>query len=83
MKTTIDINDDLLSRARKLARRSGKPLRAIVEEALRLSLAQAQSMREYRLPDRSICKPDAPDQLERLSWQDLRAEIYGEPDRRG
>jgi hypothetical protein len=40
-------------------------------------------MREYRLPDRSICKPDAPDQLERLSWQDLRAEIYGEPDRRG
>ena len=39
MKTTIEIADDLLSRAKRQARRERKTLRAIVDEALRQHLA--------------------------------------------
>jgi Arc/MetJ family transcription regulator len=39
MKTTIEIADDLLSRAKRQARRERKTLRAIVDEALRHRLA--------------------------------------------
>lgn len=81
MKTTLDINDDLLTRAKKLAKRSGKPLRAIVEDSLRQALTRAQARQAYELPDLSAGDPDAQDPLEWLSWQDLRDEIYGEPRR--
>ena len=78
MKTTLEIRDDLLIRAKKLAKRTGRPLRAVVEDSLRAALALAEQPREYKLPDLSVGDPEADDPLERLSWQDLRAEIYGE-----
>jgi hypothetical protein len=79
MKTTLDIKDELLVRAKKLAKRSGRPLRAVVEEGLRLALSQPGESRAYDLPDFSVGDPDAVDPLESLTWQDLRNEIYGEP----
>lgn len=39
MKTTIDIADPILARAKKMAREHDTTLRAIVEEALRARLA--------------------------------------------
>ena len=78
MKTTLDIKDELLARAKKLAKRSGKPLRAVVEDGLRLALARESESRAYKLPDFSTGIPAADDPLELLSWQDLREEIYGE-----
>ena len=41
MKTTIDIVDDLLVRAKQLAAEERKPLRRIVEEGLALRLSNA------------------------------------------
>jgi hypothetical protein len=38
MKTTIDIADDLVQRARKVQREQNLTLRALVEEGLRLAL---------------------------------------------
>ena len=38
MRTTIDINDDLLAALRKKAMESGIPLKAVVNQALRLGL---------------------------------------------
>ena len=35
MKTTLDIHDELLARAKQHARQTGRPLRAFVEEGLR------------------------------------------------
>jgi hypothetical protein len=32
---------------------------------------------QYRLPDRSVGEAGGANPLELLSWQDLRAEIYG------
>jgi hypothetical protein len=77
MKTTVEIPDALLDRARQLARRSGRPVRALIEEGLRLALQKEASVGPYEMPDRSVGDPAAANPLESLSWQDLRAEIYG------
>lgn len=83
MKTTVDVQDDLLDQARRLAKRTGRPLRAVIEQGLRLALREAGRDQPYVLPDCSFGEPDAPDPLESLSWQDLRGEIYGSPGARG
>lgn len=77
MKTTIDIADALFARAKRHARRAGKPLRTLVEEGLRRVLDESPAPRGYRLPDRSAGKAGGPRPIEKLSWQDLRDEIYG------
>ena len=78
MKTTIDIHDELLVRAKRHARRIGRPLRSVVEEGLRQVLAKAPDAPRYRLPDVSAGDPNAPDPLEEYSWPDLRETIYGD-----
>ncbi len=77
MKTMVEISDALLERARRQARRSGQTVRALIEQGLRLVLEGQPETGRYRLPDRSVGKPGAANPLESLSWQDLRAEIYG------
>ena len=79
MKTTLDIQDALLERAKRHAKRVRRPLRAIVEEGLRRVLSERAAAAAYTLPDASVGDPNAADPLERLSWQDLREEIYGQP----
>ncbi len=78
MKTTIDIHDELLARAKRHARNTGRSLRAVVEDGLRQVLALPASRSRYRLPDLSVGDPNAADPLEAYSWQDLRGVIYGE-----
>ena len=76
MKTTVEIADDLLARARQHARRTGQPVRALIEEGLRLALRSEPAPAKYHLADRSAGNPRDPNPLEALSWQDLRDEIY-------
>jgi hypothetical protein len=78
MKTTIDISDALFQRAKKEARRTGRPMRQLVEQGLRLVLDAEGTSKPYSLPDRSIGNARARSPLDSLSWQDLRNEIYGE-----
>jgi len=82
MKTTVDIQDLLLDRAKRYARRSQQPLRAVIEEGLRRVLAEERTADRFELIDASVGDPDVPDPLERYSWQDLRAEIYGDSPQR-
>ena len=79
MKTTIDIHDELLARATRHARGAGVPLRAVVEEGLRLVLQAPQPAEDYRMPDLSVGDPNGDDPLEAYSWQDLSEVIYGFP----
>jgi len=46
MRTTIRLDDDLLREARKLAARSGRTLTAVIEDALRESLARRKKARD-------------------------------------
>ncbi len=79
MKTTIDISDELLARARLHARVAGVPLRAVVAEGLRLLLEADESVEPYTLPDLSVGDPRADDPLEAYSWQDLSEAVYEHP----
>ena len=49
MKTTVDIADELYERARREARRSGRPVRALIEEGLRLALRAEHERAKYHL----------------------------------
>jgi len=77
VKTTVEIPDALLDRARRHGLRTGQPVRALIEEGLRLVLRGEPRGEVYRLPDRSVGEAGAANPLESLSWQDLRSEIYG------
>ena len=58
MEISIDIHDELLRRPGQYAELTGQPLRAVVEEGLRLVL---DAKREpYKLPDKSVGTPGGP-----------------------
>lgn len=77
MKTTIDIHDELFMRAKRHARETGRPLRAVVEDGLRRVLSPSHSGHSYVLPDLRVGDPAAADPLEQYSWPELRELIYG------
>ena len=76
MKTTLDIADELLYRAKRHAQATGRPLRAVVEEGLRAVLAERPQER-YTMPDLRVGDAAASDPLERYTWAELRDLIYG------
>jgi len=49
MRTTIELNDQVFRAAKRRATDEGKPLREIVEAALRAYLGLARARRDYRL----------------------------------
>lgn len=77
MKTTLDIQGELLTRAKQYAQRTRQPLAAVIEEGLRQVLSAEASRRSYRLPDLSVGNPNGPDPLSALSWQEVREAMYG------
>lgn len=78
MKTTIDIHDELLARAKRHATETGRPLRAVVEDGLRHVLSTSTTRDRYTLPDLRVGDSGATDPLERFSWPELREMIYGD-----
>ena len=79
VKTTIDIQAELLARAHRHAQRTGRPLSAVVEEGLRQVLPKAVPRQRYRLPDESVGESGGRDPMEAYPWPDRRGVIYGEP----
>lgn len=80
MKTTLNIQDELLAHAKRYAQRTGQPLRAVVEEGLRRVLPTESPRERYVLPDHSVGKTGGRDPLETYSWQDIREVVYGLPE---
>ncbi len=78
MKTTIDIHDELLKRAKRHADKTGQPLRAVVEEGIRLVLEASAKRKPYKLPDKSVGKPGDPFPLASYSWDEIRDIIYND-----
>ena len=54
MKTTLDIDHELLARAKRRDRKADRPLRALVEDGLRQTLSAYTERRQYCLPDLSV-----------------------------
>jgi hypothetical protein len=78
MRTSVDIPDSLLQRARKLARERGTTLRQILIEGLTTTLERDPAVHKYRLKDCSFGKGGL---VSGLSWSDTErlAELtYGD-----
>lgn len=77
MKTTIDIANDLSIRARELAAKRGTTLRAVVEEGLRMALAEDRGEMQYRLPDKSVRGRGLHREFQTKPWSDILEASYG------
>lgn len=76
MKTTIELAPALLDSAKRLARREGLTLRALVEEGLRHVLATRASRKGFRLPDAGFKGRGLQPGVEEGRWAEVRDEIY-------
>jgi len=76
MKTTIQISDDLLLRAKRRARRQRTTLRAVVEDSLRRALAEPSSVSGFRLKKHPVAGEGRDPSLAEGGWVSIRDTIY-------
>jgi hypothetical protein len=75
MKTTIEISDAILERARAVAAREGTTLRALVEDGLRQVLRNRRASK-FQLRDASVGGNGLTPEFQSTSWERLREAIY-------
>ena len=76
MKTTIDISDSLLRRAKRLAARRGLTLRAIVEQALDRELSVEESVSKSPLRTHTFKGHGLQPGLSWSDWSALQSMSY-------
>ena len=76
MKTTLEISDSLLDRARKLAAQKGTTLRELVEQGLRSVIEDSKQGRAFKLRDGSFKGEGLQPEFQDSSWEQIRAAIY-------
>ena len=72
MKTTIDIDDSLLDRAKRLATERSTTLRHLIEEGLR-QVVEARPRRPFKLRDASFGQGGM---VRDFDWDQMLDEIY-------
>ena len=75
MKTTVEIADDLLARAKRQARRERTTLRALIDEALRARLGRGSSP-AFRLRRHPVKGTGLQSGIGEGRWEDIRDLIY-------
>jgi hypothetical protein len=78
VKTTIEISDPLLRRAKALARRRGATLRELVETGLRRVVEEGDRARSFRLADRSVDGQGLADGLDYANWAEILERAYAQ-----
>ena len=76
MKTTIDLSDDLVSRARSIARKRGTTFRAVVEEGLHLVLKAEAHPAPQASPLVTFRGDGLASEFAGRSWDAIRDAIY-------
>jgi CRISPR/Cas system-associated protein Csm6 len=76
MKTTVEIPDALLEKARKLASREGTTVRALIEEGLRRIIAERKRAGVFRLRRATFKGDGLQPQLAGAAWDQIRALAY-------
>ena len=76
MKTTIEISDPLLRDARKLAKREGVTLRALVERGLRRVVTETTAGVPFKLRRASFKGRGLQDDLGEATWDKVRDLSY-------
>lgn len=77
MKTTIEISDAILERAKAVAAREGTTLRALVEDGLRQVLRNRRSA-PFQLRDASVGGNGLTREFAGAGWDRIRDAIYDE-----
>jgi hypothetical protein len=76
MKITITIADELLEKARARAARDKRTLREVVEEALRLQIAERSPRQHFRLRRHPFRGNGLQPGITEGDWEQLRDLIY-------
>lgn len=76
MKTTVEISDELLEKAKKLAAKRRTTLRAIIEQGIRNTIKEQQRSVKYVLPDMSVDGNGLQPEFESKAWSDIRDAAY-------
>ena len=72
MKTTVEITDDLLVRAKALAGRRNTTLRALIEQGLRLVLKEDRRDKPFKLRKASIRGTGLQPEFRDATWAEIR-----------
>jgi hypothetical protein len=74
MKTTVEINDRLMTEAKELARSRNTTLRNIIEQGLRRMIDEAEEPKpKFKLRDGSVGGDGL---VKERSWEEIRDLIY-------
>lgn len=77
MKTTIEIADDLLERARRVARKEKTTVRSLTEQGLRMVLKEKQAMTvKWKWKPVVVSGGGLTDEFKNAPWEKIRDEIY-------
>ena len=76
MKTTIDIADDLLNRAKRQAQRENKTLKEIVEGALRRQLDSDPVPKRFEYRPHTVKGKGLQPGITEGNWEQIRDLIY-------
>ena len=76
MKTTVEIAEDLLQRAKAVAHKERTTLRALLEEGLRWALARRRKRSGFRLEDASVPGKGVQPGVTEGEWGTVRDSIY-------
>jgi len=76
MKTTVEISDELLLKAKKLAVKRRTTLRSIIEQGLRNTLKEQRDGESHTLVDMSVDGEGLQPEFRDSSWSDIRKETY-------
>jgi hypothetical protein len=76
MKTTIEISDPLLSKARKLAQREGVTLRTLVERGLSRVVSEAKKPVSFKLRRAAFKGSGLQAEFHDASWETISDAAY-------
>ena len=76
MKTTVEIPDGLLARAKALAKKRGMPLRRLIEEGLRRVLKEEPAPKPFELRDCSFGGSGLSAEFAAAPWHRIRDAVY-------
>jgi hypothetical protein len=76
MKTTVELSDSLMQQARRLARREGIPLRALIERGLHSVIESSKRTKPFRLRRASFRGDGLQGEFRDGGWEAVREQIY-------
>jgi hypothetical protein len=76
MKTTVEIGDDILHRSRRVLRKEGGTLRALVEEGLILALSRRERSPKIQVKPVTFRGQGLQPEFRGASWHKIRDAIY-------